>query len=88
MCIYIYIYLKEHAREEDGSAVCSQLVWGTFNWNEGTNIEPCSFSEFSARVQTEPVSFSLSISSPHYKAAVAAIYNSSVLFFNSKVVII
>ncbi len=54
------------AREEDGGAICTPLDRGTFNWNEGTNIEPCSLSEFSAGV-------SLSLSPPHYTAAVAAI---------------
>ncbi len=51
------------AREEDGGAICTPLDRGTFNWNEGTNIEPCSLSEFSPE----------SLSPPHYTAAVAAI---------------
>ncbi len=47
-----------------------------FNWNKGTNIEPCTgpslsdnLSEFSARVRPEHVSFFLS---SHYTAPVAA----------------
>ncbi len=38
---------------------------------QGNNIEPCSWSEFSAWVRPEPVS--LSFSPQHYKAAAAAI---------------
>ncbi len=61
---------------------CSHLVRGTFNWNEGTNIDPCILSEFSAWVRTEPVF--LSLSPPHYKAAAATIKivpNNSFRFF-------
>ncbi len=61
------------ALEDNGSAICSQLDRGTFDWNEETNIEPCSFSEFSAWFRPEPVSLSISLSPPHYTAAVAAI---------------
>ncbi len=59
---YFSQILFTNLSKEEQSVICSQLVRGTFNWYEGTNLVPCSFSEFSVWVWPEPVSLSLSLS--------------------------
>ncbi len=81
---YFSQILFTNLSKEEQSVICSQLVRGTFNWNEGTNIDPCSFSEFSAWVWPEPASLSLSLSislfSPLHSCCCSH-YNISVLVF-------
>ncbi len=57
---------------------CSQLEQGTLNWNKGSNIEPCSFSEFSAWVRPEPArQLSLSL---HLNSSVLFLFFSFVVW--------
>ncbi len=76
--IYIHILNEQWRRRE----CCSQLVRWTLNWNKGRNIEQNIFSELSAWV-----SLCLSLSSP-LQSCCCSHLNSSVLVFNSKLVII